>query len=52
MYIFGSHLIDLVISILGEPKNVVPFIKQTGFEGIYSDDTVLQFWNTKKQLRK
>ena len=38
MYIFGSHLIDLVVSILGEPKNVYPFIKQTGFEGVYSDD--------------
>ena len=38
MYIFGSHLVDLVVSILGEPKNVFPFIKQTGFEGVYSDD--------------
>ena len=38
MYIFGSHLIDLVVSILGEPKKVYPFIKQTGFEGVYSDD--------------
>lgn len=38
MYIFGSHLIDLAVSILGEPKKVHPFIKQTGFEGIYSDD--------------
>ena len=38
MYIFGSHLIDLVVSILGEPKNVYSFIKQTGFEGVYSDD--------------
>ena len=38
MYIFGSHLIDLVVNILGEPKNVYSFIKQTGFEGVYSDD--------------
>jgi predicted dehydrogenase len=38
MYIFGSHLIDLVVSILGEPKKVYPFIKQTGFEDVYSDD--------------
>lgn len=38
MYIFGAHLIDLVVSILGEPKKVYPFIKQTGFEGVYSDD--------------
>lgn len=38
MYIFGSHLIDLVVSILGEPEKVYPFIKQTGFEGVYSED--------------
>ena len=38
MYIFGSHLIDLVVSILGEPEKVHPFIKQTGFEDVYSDD--------------
>lgn len=38
MYIFGSHLIDLVVSILGEPKCVYPFIKRTGFEGVDSDD--------------
>ncbi len=38
MYIFGSHLIDLVVSILGEPKKVHSFIKQTGFENVYSDD--------------
>ena len=38
MYIFGSHLIDLVVSILGKPEKVYPFIKQTGFKGVYSDD--------------
>ena len=38
MYIFGSHLIDLVVSILGEPEKVHQFIKQTGFKGVYSDD--------------
>ncbi|MGE9292788.1 MAG: Gfo/Idh/MocA family protein [Puniceicoccales bacterium] len=29
MYIFGSHLIDLVISILGKPERVTPFLRQT-----------------------
>jgi len=38
MYIFGSHLVDLIVRILGEPQKVTPFIKQTGFEGVYSDD--------------
>ncbi len=52
MYIFGSHLIDLVISILGEPKNVVPFIKQTGFEGIYSDDNSFAVLEYEKAIAK
>lgn len=38
MYIFGSHLVDLIVSILGEPEKVYSFIKQTGFENVYSDD--------------
>jgi len=38
MYIFGSHLIDLILLILGEPKKCHSFIKQTGHEGVYSDD--------------
>lgn len=38
MYIFGSHLIDLIVTILGEPQNVVPFVKHTGFHGVESDD--------------
>jgi len=38
MYIFGSHLIDLIVGILGEPKEVHPFIKQTGHNGVFSDD--------------
>ncbi len=52
MYIFGSHLIDLVISILGEPKRVVPFIKQTGFEGVYSDDNCFAVLEYEKALAK
>ena len=38
MYIFGSHLIDLVVVILGEPNKVTSFIKQTDFEGVHCDD--------------
>jgi len=52
MYIFGSHLIDLVVSILGEPKNVVPFIKQTGFEGVYSDDNCFAVLEYEKALAR
>ena len=52
MYIFGSHLIDLVVSILGEPKNVYPFIKQTGFEGTYSDDNNFAVLEYEKAFAK
>lgn len=29
MYIFGSHLIDLVVSLLGKPDRVTPFLQKT-----------------------
>lgn len=29
MYIFGSHLIDLVVSLLGKPDRVTPFMRKT-----------------------
>jgi len=29
MYIFGGHLIDLVVTMLGKPDRVVPYLRQT-----------------------
>ena len=52
MYIFGSHLIDLVVSILGEPKNVVPFIKQTGLNDVYSDDNCFAVLEYEKAIAR
>ena len=52
MYIFGSHLVDLVVSILGEPKNVAPFIKQTGFNGVFSDDNCFAVLEYDKAVAK
>ncbi len=52
MYIFGSHLIDLVVSVMGEPKNVFSFIKQTGFESIYSDDNCFAVLEYDKAVAK
>ena len=48
MYIFGSHLLDLIVAILGEPKKVFSCIKQTGWDGVYADDNcfaMLEFDN-------
>ena len=52
MYIFGSHLIDLVVRILGEPEKVYPFIKQTGFEGVYSSDNNFAVLEYDKAIAK
>ena len=37
MYNFGSHLIDLVVAILGRPENVVPFQKATRGDGLHDN---------------
>jgi predicted dehydrogenase len=29
MYIFGSHLIDLIVSLLGRPEKVTPFLRES-----------------------
>ena len=52
MYIFGSHLIDLIVGILGEPKNVYPFIKQTGHNGVFSDDNCFAVLEYEKALAR
>ena len=38
MYIFGSHLIDLIIRILGEPKKVMSSICSSGENGVEAPD--------------
>ena len=52
MYIFGSHLVDLIVSILGEPEKVYPFIKQTGFKNVYSDDNNFAVLEYEKAIAK
>ena len=52
MYIFGSHLADLIVSILGEPKNVVSWLKQTGFQQVYSDDNNFAVLEYEKAIAK
>ncbi len=52
MYIFGSHLVDLVVGILGEPQKVNSFIKQTGYKGAYSDDNCIAVLEYDKALAK
>ncbi len=52
MYIFGCHLIDIIISILGEPENVVSFIKQSGYNGVETDDNCFAVLDYKNATAK
>ena len=48
MFFLGCHMVDLIMQILGVPKNVVPFNKSTGKAGIDSKDNgfaVLEYEN-------
>jgi predicted dehydrogenase len=38
MYIFGCHLIDLIVKMIGMPDRIVPFLKKTCFDGTQSYD--------------
>ena len=38
MYIFGSHLVDLILLLLGEPKKIDSHIVQSGLNGINAPD--------------
>lgn len=41
MYYLGCHLIDLILQIQGKPKNIITINKQTGMNGIFSDDCTM-----------
>ncbi len=38
MFYLGCHLVDLVYSIQGEPKKIIPLNKRSGIDGIASED--------------
>lgn len=52
MYIFGSHLIDIAVGMLGEPKKVHSFIKQTDFQGVHTDDNCFALLEYDKAFAK
>ncbi len=54
MFYLGCHLIDLVLQIQGEPKNVIPLNTATGRAGIQTEDlgfAVLQYPNGVSMVR-
>ncbi len=52
MYILGSHLVDLIVYILGEPKKITSFLKHTGLDGIDFEDNNLAVLEYEKALAR
>ena len=52
MFIMGSHLIDLVVYLLGEPERVTSFLKHTGIDGVDFSDNNLAVLEYKKALAR
>lgn len=52
MYILGSHLVDLIVYILGEPHKVTAFLKHTGLDGIDFPDNNLAVLEYEKAIAK
>ena len=52
MYILGSHLVDLIVYILGEPDRVTSFLKHTGLHGVDFEDNNLAVLEYDKALAR
>ena len=52
MYILGSHLIDLIVYILGEPQKVTSFLRHTKLDGIDFPDNNLAVLEYEKALAR
>ena len=52
MYILGSHLVDLIVYLLGEPQKVSAFLKHSGLDGIDVADNNLAVLEYEKALAR
>ena len=52
MYILGSHLVDLIVYILGEPDKVTSFMKHTRLDGVDFEDNNLAVLEYQKALAR
>jgi len=50
MYILGSHLVDLIVYIMGEPKRISSYLKHTGLDGVDLEDNNLAVLEYDKAL--
>lgn len=52
MYILGSHMVDLIVYMLGKPKSVHSFLKHTGLDGVDLEDNNLAVLEYEKALAR
>lgn len=52
MYILGSHLVDLIVYILGEPDKIISFLKHTKLDGVDLEDNNLAVLEYDKALAR
>ena len=52
MYILGSHLVDLIVYMMGEPKKMTSFLKHTGLDGVDVEDNNLAVLEYDKALAR
>ena len=52
MYILGSHLVDLIVYVLGEPKKITAFLKHSGLDGVDFEDNNLAVLEYDKALAR
>ena len=52
MYILGSHLVDLIVYLLGEPEKITSFLKKTQLDGIDLEDNNLAVLEYEKALAR
>jgi len=52
MYILGSHLVDLIVYMMGKPKKTTSFLKRTGLDGVDFEDNNLAVLEYDKALAR
>ena len=52
MYILGSHMVDLIVYMLGKPDKVHSFLKHTGLDGVDLEDNNLAVLEYEKALAR
>ena len=52
MYILGSHMVDLIVYLLGEPNKVTSFLKHTKLDGVDFEDNNLSVLEYDKALAR